>query len=422
MKPSDVTAVVLMGGTSSRMWPLGDKHLLPFAGHLLLDIHLHHLRRVGIEHFVLTANERNEHMIRDHTASLSAEVVVDDATAGMAGAILRAMSRLTEDAMGRALYITQPHDVVDATLHEQVLRRGAEGSGDAYLAGYITEQYFPGGYLVLEGDRIAGIVERPAPGAQPSNMVTIVAHLFNQARTLLPELERGVRARDGDDIYEQALSAMMAGMAFKPVEYSGSWQALKYPWHVLDVMARLLDRIGTGALDLGDRYEQVEPGVFLGKDVKLFPGSHLVAPVVLGHGVVVGHNALVRGSMIGDRCVIGYGSEVARSYLGEGCELHANYVGDSVLEREVLLGYGTTSANYRLDGRPVKSSVGCERIGSGRTKLGMIIGGGAKVGVNVSVMPGIKIGAGAIVGPGQTVMKDVDDHQRLLANRSRRTT
>ncbi len=112
--------------------------------------------------------------------------------------------------------------------------------------------------------------------------------------------------------------------------------------------------------------------------------------------------------------MVGFGCEVARSFLVGGVELHHNYVGDSVLDRDSSLGYGATTANFRIDGRSVPSMVGEERLDTGRQKLGLMLGAGTKVGVNTNLMPGVKIGANALVGPGLTITRDVPDGERVL--------
>jgi acetyltransferase-like isoleucine patch superfamily enzyme len=42
------------------------------------------------------------------------------------------------------------------------------------------------------------------------------------------------------------------------------------------------------------------------------------------------------------------------------------------------------------------------------------MGNGAKLGVNTSLMPGIKVGAGAIIGPNLRINKDVPAGERVL--------
>jgi bifunctional UDP-N-acetylglucosamine pyrophosphorylase/glucosamine-1-phosphate N-acetyltransferase len=78
------------------------------------------------------------------------------------------------------------------------------------------------------------------------------------------------------------------------------------------------------------------------------------------------------------------------------------------------MGYGATTANYRIDGRTVPSIVGATRIDSERMKLGLMLGAGTKVGVNTSTMPGVKIGAKSLIGPMIRVTKDVPDGERVV--------
>src|SRR5207344_2377104 len=108
---------------------------------------------------------------------------------------------------------------------------------------------------------------------------------------------------------------------FRPLVYEGRWEAIKYPWHLLDAMAMILEEWQKGTESPGPEYTRREDGVILGDDVRIYPGAHVVAPAFLDHGVVIGHNALVRGSYVGRGSVVGFGSEVARSYLGAGVQL-----------------------------------------------------------------------------------------------------
>ena len=87
---------------------------------------------------------------------------------------------------------------------------------------------------------------------------------------------------------------------------------------------------------------------------------------------------------------------------------HLSYVGDSVLGEHVNLGAGTVTANLRFDRKTVKMNVKGRRVDTGRRKLGAIIGGHAQTGINVSLLPGVKIGSYAIVYPGCVVYRDVE--------------
>jgi NDP-sugar pyrophosphorylase family protein len=413
---TEPVVLVLAGGASNRFWPLEDKPFFSFAGVSLIERHLRLLRGAGLSRFVVVVRPGLEGRAEDVARRLhldGAAVVTQDEATGMAGAVLAAEPALA--AAGDApLYVTQAQDVVEPALHEAVLAAARRGDAFAAVAAARVGAYFPGGYLVVEGDRIVSIVEKPGEGHEPSDLVNIVAHYFASWRPLAEAL-RAEAARPGaDDAYERALGALMRDMSFRPVPYGGRWQALKYPWHVLDVMEMLLERWTAGSEPLPEGYEVREDGVVMGRDVRVFPGAHVVAPALIGHGAVIGHNALVRGSMVGERCVVGFGSEVARSYLGPGVELHHNYVGDSVLAEGASMGFGGTTANYRLDGRSVPSAVAGVRLDTGRAKFGTVLGAGVRVGVNASLMPGVKVGAGAVIGPNLRINKDVPAGERVL--------
>jgi bifunctional UDP-N-acetylglucosamine pyrophosphorylase/glucosamine-1-phosphate N-acetyltransferase len=411
-------AIVLAGGAARRFWPLKDKLLLEFAGRSLLELHLDALREQGWRRLVVVcgpdARERVDQIVA-RKPDLEANVVVQAEPLGMADALLSAGPVLDRLAAA-SVYVTQAHDLVAPELHGRMLAEwGRRGDGLAGLiAAASVTSYFPGGYLRLDGNRVTAVVEKPGAGNEPSNLVTIVAHVIGDWPALRDRLVAAAAAGDRDDAYERALSALMPEQEFRPVRYEGRWRALKYPWQLLDVMEELLARWTANPELLGAGYVLREDGVLVGQDVRVFPGGQVAAPALIGHGSVIGNNALVRGSIVGPNCVVGFGSEVARSYLGAGVQLHHNYVGDSVLGDRSLLGWGVTTANFRLDGRSVPSLVGGERLDTGREKLGLILGAGSKIGVNTSTMPGVKIGAGALVGPNLSVTRDVEDGARLL--------
>ena len=100
------------------------------------------------------------------------------------------------------------------------------------------------------GERITGIVEKPSPDARPSDLVNIVAHIHPDAALLCTAI-RQQYAEDpaGDDHYERAMAALMPAQHFAALRYEGPWRALKYPWHVLELMEAYLADFGGGSDD-----------------------------------------------------------------------------------------------------------------------------------------------------------------------------
>jgi NDP-sugar pyrophosphorylase family protein len=412
---SQPVAIVLAGGVSSRFWPLRDKLLLPFGPRSLLERHLQCLSQLGCDRMVIVARPDNADDVKAIASAIPGQirVAVQPDARGMADAVLCARPELEAFGEG-AVYVTQPHDVVEQQLHADLLQRWSHGGIAGLIGAARVKAYFPGGYLTLDGNRVTSVVEKPGAGNEPSDLVNLVAHVHGSWLALEQTLSYESAHGGGDDAYERAVSSLTETSHYEAHVYEGRWQGLKYPWHVLDVADMLLDLWTRGVEAPGEGYEQRQDGVFMAPDVRVFPGAHVVGPALVGPGSVVGHNALVRGSILGSGSVVGFGCEVARSFLAGGVELHHNYVGDSVLDQGSSMGFGATTANYRIDGRTVPSMVGAERLDTGREKLGLMLGARTKIGVNTSTMPGVKIGADALIGPGIRITRDVPDGERVL--------
>lgn len=411
--------LILAGGASSRMWPLREKSLIRFGSSApaepLLISQLKRYQALGFTDVVIVGNPDNHADIAALTADLPlrVQVAVQPEPNGMGDAILRAADLIPPDA---ALYINQVHDVVDDSLHRAILDGFAADPFTAYVAGSEREDYFPGGYLIVDGDRLTGIIEKPGADKRPSKLVNIVAHLYPRAGALFDAI-RAEYARDltSDDHYERAMDALMKRSVFKAVTYRGAWNALKYPWHVLDIMNHFLNQIDDQYIDPTAKIAPtatISGNVYIGAGARVFAGAGIVGPAYIGAGTIVGNNALVRSSMVLDRCNIGFTTEVARSYVADRVDMHACRVLDSVFASGVNFSAGCTTANLRIDRGSVSCRVKGQKIDTGRDKLGAIIGRGAFLAVDVMTMPGVKVGEDAQIGPGMHVHQDIEDGAR----------
>jgi len=415
------TLVILAGGASSRMWPLREKSLLRFGAEPLLLDQLYKYRTLGFQSIVIVGNPTNKADIDSIIAMLegdmSVSVVVQDEPIGMGNALLQTEA-VVSTQKNKAIYVTQVHDVVDYELHQRILAAHKKLPDTTHIAGYEMDDYFPGGYLRVDADgRLVGIVEKPGAENRPSNLVNIVAHLHADA-TVLYDAIKAEYASDapGDDHYERAMDVLMKSHEYRVVTYNGEWNALKYPWHVLDIMNYYLSQID--GQDIADdafiaEGASVVGNVYIGSGARVYPGAAVVGPAYIGAGTIVGNNALVRNSMVLDNCEVGFTTEIARSYVADGCAMHACRVLDTVFAENVNFSAGCTTANLRIDRDNVPTTVKEQRMSSGRDKFGAVIGEGAFLGVDVMTMPGVKIGQNVRIGPGTHVLKDVDDNHRV---------
>lgn len=325
---------------------------------------------------------------------------------GMRGALLSALpSTGTEDVL-----IVSANDVVEAAAYHATVEAGRQqGRGGAILA-QTVDTYFPGGYLSVEDNRITGIVEKPGEGNEPSNLVTIVCHYHRDGSVLLDALQKVDETRD--DGYEQALSKLFAQESYAPVAYNRIWQAVKYPWHLLHLLPVMLGGIREKKIDPSAQIHPtavIEGNVVIAEGVRVLPHATIVGPCYIGPHSIIGNNALVRGSSVGDHCVIGYCTEVKSSILHSHVWTHSTYIGDSVIGTNVSFGAGTVTGNLRLDEGEILSAVGDNRLGTGLTKFGAIIGDHCRVGIRVGINPGVKIGAHSFVSSAALVEQDLPE-------------
>lgn len=410
-------AIIIAAGRSTRLKPIEDKNFLTFLGRSLIENQVEMIASAGLNDFVIVGGAHNLARFKEFAEKSSHNIEVieqEDLQDGMAGAI----SSLSKHVKEGPVVIVSSNDMVDKSAFEMVVDALDAGHEGAIVAKEVTE-YFPGGYLKTDKEGwIKNIVEKPGAGKEPSNLVNLVVHGFQDCKVLYEALKKASSERD--DRYEVALDAIFkSGKQFKALGYGGMWQAVKYPWHVLDLMEKFLgeieERFPDGRIG-GERAQIAETAtirgknVFLESGVKIMDNAVIQGPVYIGANTVVAGNSLVRNAHIGENCVIGFATEVARSYLGNRVWTHTNYIGDSIIGDNVSFGAGTVTGNLRLDEAEIGMNIKEEKIMSGRNKLGIVTGNDIRVGVNSSFMPGVKLGHNVCVGSGINVNEDIPDN------------
>lgn len=145
--------------------------------------------------------------------------------------------------------------------------------------------------------------------------------------------------------------------------------------------------------------------VFVAEDVEIEPGAVIRGPVIVDRGCRVRTGAYLRGPVLcGEGAVIGAHSELKNAILLPGAHApHQNYVGDSILGRNVNLGAGTILSNVKNVGGEIVLTVDGQTIPTGLRKLGAILGDGCKTGCNTVTNPGVLMGPGCITYPNATL-------------------
>lgn len=407
--------ILLAAGRSSRLDPIGDKNLLEFGGKTLLEHQIDRLKRAKLRDIVVVANGMNLPEIKKLLSQYKNVAVVEQKNLdeGQAGAVLAGAKWIKH----KNVLIVSTNDVFEDGLFEGVIQTSKEKGVDGAIVGKKMMKYFPGGYLkITNKGTITDIIEKPGEGKEPSQLVNLICHIYNDFPAFLKFLTTAKTKKD--DKYEVALDQYIKKGGAKIIvhKYTGHWQAIKYPWHVLAVMNRFFDH-QTPKIDKSAEIAKtavIEGNVVIGKNVKILHNAMIKGPAYLGDGTIVANNSLVRGSMLGKNCVVGFGTEVTRSYLNHDVWMHTNYIGDSIIDSNVSFGAGTVLGNLRFDEQNIKVNIKKDRIDTGMNKFGAIIGSGSRFGINSSTNPGVKIGQNVFVGGGVLVEKDVENDKMVL--------
>lgn len=416
--------LLLAAGKSTRTWPLSEKIFLEICGKTILEHQIQSLLDANFYDICVVGNTENIKRIQMICHSLEGNfsfAIQEDLETGIRGGILSAEKNISKE---KPLLIMCSNDVVEKSAFETIQSTAKKSDSKIFLLGKKVEKYFPGGYLeVFQKENIQNrlflkkIVEKPGEGNEPSDLVTLLIHFFREPEILLSALKN----YQTGDYYEEALQHLFnQEISAEAVEYTGFWQAIKYPWHFLEVTKFFLNHISQSYIHpgasiaktavLGDR-------VVIEKNARILDGAIIAGPAYIGEDTIVANHALVRESVIERNCVVGYGTEIARSLLQKYCWTHQNFVGDSVFDENTSLGAGTRTGNLRLEEGEIFSEIRGQKISSQRQKLGCILGKNIRVGVNTSFMPGIKIGANTFIGAGMVLSQDIPENRFVKEKR-----
>ena len=180
-----------------------------------------------------------------------------------------------------------------------------------------------------------------------------------------------------------------------------AWQ----PWAGMTPWALVADAPGQVAAwlaMLSPHDYRIADGQAIHRTATVEPGALLKGPLVVGPGCFIAAGALLRGGCwLGEGCIIGPGAELKTSFVFAGSKLaHFNFVGDSVLGRDVNLEAGSIVCNYRNEraDKQVRVRLRGALVATGSDKFGALIGDGARLGANAVLAPGALLARGTVIG------------------------
>ncbi len=404
-------AIVLAGGYSSRFYPysaLAHKAMVKIMGKPILEYALEGLNAAEIREIILRVSE--DGVVKNYFGDgskfgLSIEYIVQKEALGMGEVLLNAKKYLNGDFI-----LIGGNHVTSQKLVEELLKVRKFGSKGAVL---VSKRENPWDYGVVEvkDGKLVRVVEKPKKGEEPSDLCLVNAFLLPVD---IVQMVKKVKMSEFN--FEQEVLELYAkenAIDVGQIDFETS--TLKYPWDLLAtknlLMKDLKGRISSNAKI--SKSAEVDKNVIVESGAVILEGAKIKGPSYIGKNVKVGTNALVRnGSDLEENVSIGAFTEIKNSLLMSGTSIHSGFVGDSIIGSDCKIGSGFTTANRKIDRSNIEVVVKGEKVDTGLTSFGVIVGHNVKIGIKVSTMPGIVIGNNALIGPSTSVFKNVPENSK----------
>lgn len=408
-------AIILAAGKSTRMKSSRSKVLHPVGGRAMLAWSADLARSVGATKIVCVVGEANTD-VRAAAEALGLDIAVQEPQLGTAHAVLAAKEALA-DFHGDVAVLYADTPLIETPTAEQVFDSLSQGS-DVTVLGFEPEE--PGAYgrLITKGNELLAIVE--AKEATPEQLAVRLCNSGVMAASradMFAALDKVDNKNAKGEYYLTDIVEILRDMGKTARAVSAS------ETEVMGVNSRPDLALAEAAFQNRMRERAMEAGVtlrdpattYFSYDTQIENDADIGANVVFGPGVTVAKDAVIHpfchleGAIIGQGALIGPfarlrpGTEMAAgskagnfvetkmAKVGKGSKInHLSYIGDAEVGEGANIGAGTITCNY-----------------DGYFKHKTIIGDGAFIGTNSSLVAPVTIGAGAYLGSGGVVTKDV---------------
>jgi UDP-N-acetylglucosamine diphosphorylase/glucosamine-1-phosphate N-acetyltransferase len=402
------------------MWPLAEgrpKHLLPIGGRPILSHILQALTDNSVREVLLVVGFKSE-WIRAFLGDgsrygLHIEYLDQERWTGTASAL-----RVAYEAVGKERFLAIYGDLL---INSSAVQGVLEKAEDAARVMGVVRVSNPSEYGIvrIETDRVVRITEKPdidlAEGWINTGIYVLDQEVFQAIDKTSASKRREFELTSSlQSLLDQGKEIRAAVIARE------DWMDIGRPWDLLDANERVLASLQHRMRGTVEEGCVLKGPIWLEESASVKAGSYVEGPVYVGKGSKIGPNARIRPSTsIGDNVAIGASCEIKNSIIMNGSRIpHLSYVGDSIIGEGCNLGAGTTTANIRFDEEPIRMRIKGRLLNTRRNKLGTIMGDGVQTGINVSIMPGVRIGSVSWISPGAIVTKDVPSGYSILVRQS----
>jgi bifunctional UDP-N-acetylglucosamine pyrophosphorylase/glucosamine-1-phosphate N-acetyltransferase len=425
-EPRRCLAVVLAAGEGKRMASRKPKVLHELAGRSMLSHVLAAVTAAGADRIAVVIGVGQDDVAAEaKRAAPLADVFVQTPPLGTAHAVLAAKAALA-DGFDDILVAFADTPLVQPATFSRLRMALSSGGASVIVLGFEAKDPTGYGRLIRDGEALIGIREQKDLRPGEADLRLCNAGLMGLAGAHGLALLEAIDASNAQGEYyltdavglahARGLGALALSVPEEEVLGVNDRQQLAVAETVLqNRLRRAAMQAGVTLLDPDSVHLSfdtefgkdvtVEPNVFFGPGVKIGSGcrirafSHLEGAMV-GDDCSIGPFARLRpGAELGVSVHIGNFVEVKASRLGAGVKAnHLAYIGDATIGARTNIGAGTITCNY-----------------DGFAKFKTEIGEDAFIGVNSALVAPVTIGAGAYIGTGSVITKNVEADALALA-------
>ncbi|MGI6621003.1 MAG: bifunctional UDP-N-acetylglucosamine diphosphorylase/glucosamine-1-phosphate N-acetyltransferase GlmU [Bacillota bacterium] len=439
-----ISVVILAAGEGTRMKSDTPKVLFPLCGRPMVDYVLDAASCVNPEKIVIVIGRRGEVVAervtegwaRDRDRADLVRFAWQPERRGTGHAVSCAMEQIPvcDDVM----ILCGDTPLITGDMLVRLFESHLSAKAHVSLVTAVVDD--PGDYGRMRRDAtgaVLGIVEAKDLLPGDGHIREINAGIYIVNKGILAELVSTLDDRNAKgefyltDIVEKAAQAGYAVNAFV-CEDASLIQGVNDRYALAFAESRLRETVirnlclgGVAVRDPRNTY--IDPGVTIGRDTIIEPGTFLRGKTAIGRECIIGPGTEIIDSQVGDNTEIwrsvveastvgnhvsigpfshirpgsviedyvsvGNFAEVKNSRIGLGSKIHHHsYIGDCTMGSNVNIGAGTVTVNY-----------------DGHRKHRTVIGDNAFIGCNANLIAPVRIGKASYVAAGSTVTQDVPD-------------
>ena len=261
------------------------------------------------------------------------------------------------------------------------------------------------GVVYVEKGGLKKIVEKPT-GEETEKFIS--TGIYKLPRSVFNEIEKATSL----GVYGMSSVFQLLIESGKTITTvtAGLWRDIVYPWDLIHVNETMIQGPSkpsiSGVIENG---VTMKGAVSIGKDTRIYSGSYIVGPVVIGDGCEIGPNACIFPSTtIGNNSVVHPFSEIRNSIIMDDVHIGSNSsLSHSIIGRGSILGDSFSNISG-------KTTIEIEGEFKKVDTIGTMIGENSTLGNHIVVEPGVLIGRNCIITSLKQITKHIPSESRVM--------